>query len=311
MKPSKSDFLPFLPPRTQIGSSRFVLLVPIVSQTFGTFQSLRHFFRKFSKTAEKRLFSCPFAQSGTGGTHRTAKEAGSPIGPSASLCTVFNAAQKRDRLELGLLGLDLRLLTVADGNDVVGDGSAAVEHALLPALQNQLNPHFLFNSLNTLIAEIEYNPSNAVRFTKHLSSVYRYVLQSQDKTLVPLNEELDFMKSYLFLHEVRLGNCISCECLVPDDYSDAMLPPLTLQLLVENVIKHNSITSGKPMRIHINIENNYLIVSNPIQPKKSNDSSSGVGLNNLSNRCKLMLGEEIIVIKENNSFTVKVPLGYE
>ena len=159
--------------------------------------------------------------------------------------------------------------------------------------------------------EIEYNPSNAVRFTKHLSSVYRYVLQSQDKTLVPLNEELDFMKSYLFLHEVRLGNCISCECLVPDDYSDAMLPPLTLQLLVENVIKHNSITSGKPMRIHIDIENNYLIVSNPIQPKKSNDSSSGVGLNNLSNRCKLMLGEEIIVIKENNSFTVKVPLGYE
>ena len=179
------------------------------------------------------------------------------------------------------------------------------------ALQNQLNPHFLFNRLNTLIAEIEYNPSNAVRFTKHLSSVYRYVLQSQDKTLVPLNEELDFMKSYLFLHEVRLGNCISCECLVPDDYSDAMLPPLTLQLLVENVIKHNSITSGKPMRIHIDIENNYLIVSNPIQPKKSNDSSSGVGLNNLSNRCKLMLGEEIIVIKENNSFTVKVPLGYE
>ena len=186
-----------------------------------------------------------------------------------------------------------------------------VQTARYAALQNQLNPHFLFNSLNTLIAEIEYNPSNAVRFTKHLSSVYRYVLQSQDKTLVPLNEELDFMKSYLFLHEVRLGNCISCECLVPDDYSDAMLPPLTLQLLVENVIKHNSITSGKPMRIHIDIENNYLIVSNPIQPKKSNDSSSGVGLNNLSNRCKLMLGEEIIVIKENNSFTVKVPLGYE
>ncbi len=104
---------------------------------------------------------------------------------------------------------------------------------------------------------------------------------------------------------------IPTKFLLSHDYSDAMLPPLTLQLLVENVIKHNSITSGKPMRIHIDIENNYLIVSNPIQPKKSNDSSSGVGLNNLSNRCKLMLGEEIIVIKENNSFTVKVPLGYE
>lgn len=179
------------------------------------------------------------------------------------------------------------------------------------ALQNQLNPHFLFNSLNTLIAEIEYNPANAVRFTKHLSSVYRYVLQSQDKVLVPLSEELEFMKSYLFLHEVRLGNCISYKCHLPEDYPEAMLPPLTLQLLVENVIKHNSITSNKPMQINIEIENYYLTVSNPIQPKKSNDTSSGVGLNNLSNRCKLLLGEGIIVTKANNLFTVKVPLAYE
>ena len=162
-----------------------------------------------------------------------------------------------------------------------------------------------------MIAEIEYNPANAVRFTKHLSSVYRYVLQSQDKVLVPLSEELEFMKSYLFLHEVRLGNCISYKCHLPEDYPEAMLPPLTLQLLVENVIKHNSITSNKPMQINIEIENYYLTVSNPIQPKKSNDTSSGVGLNNLSNRCKLLLGEGIIVTKANNLFTVKVPLAYE
>ncbi|WP_455672800.1 sensor histidine kinase [Phocaeicola sp.] len=179
------------------------------------------------------------------------------------------------------------------------------------ALQNQLNPHFLFNSLNTLIAEIEYNPGNAVRFTKHLSSVYRYVLQGQNKTLITLGEELEFMQSYLFLHEVRLGNCISCNCHIPADYNDAMLPPLTLQLLVENVIKHNSITSSKPMQINIGLENNYLIVSNPIHPKKSQESSSGVGLKNLSNRCRLMLGEEIIIAKEEGIFTVKVPLLYE
>ncbi|WP_455665755.1 sensor histidine kinase [Phocaeicola sp.] len=179
------------------------------------------------------------------------------------------------------------------------------------ALQNQLNPHFLFNSLNTLIAEIEYNPDNAVRFTKHLSSVYRYVLQSQDKALVSLGDELEFMKSYLFLHQVRLGDCIGCDCHIPADYHEAMLPPLTLQLLVENVIKHNSISLSKPIRISIRLENNYLIVSNPIHPKKSNDTSSGVGLENLCKRCKLMLGEDIIVTKEEEIFTVKVPLAYE
>lgn len=83
------------------------------------------------------------------------------------------------------------------------------------ALQNQLNPHFLFNSLNTLIAEIKYNPDNAVCFTQNLSSVYRYVLQCQDRNLIPLKEELDFMNSYLFLHKVRLGDCISYDCRIP------------------------------------------------------------------------------------------------
>ena len=178
------------------------------------------------------------------------------------------------------------------------------------ALQNQLNPHFLFNSLNTLIAEIEYNPKNAVSFTKHLSSVYRYVLQSQNKTLVSLNEELEFTRSYLFLHEVRLGECLSCECQIPSGSNDCMLPPLTLQLLVENVIKHNSITQSRPMKISIHIEDEQLIVSNPIHPKKSS-ATSGVGLQNLAKRCKLMSGKEIIILHEADTFTVKVPLLYE
>ena len=178
------------------------------------------------------------------------------------------------------------------------------------ALQNQLNPHFLFNSLNTLIAEIEYNPKNAVHFTKHLSSVYRYVLQSQDKTLVTLGEELEFIRSYLFLHEVRLGNCLTCQNNVPAEYAEKMLPPLTLQLLVENVIKHNSITPGKPMVITIRIEDEYLSVSNPIHPKKS-VASSGIGLENLAKRCELMSGKKIIIKNETEKFTVKVPLLYE
>ena len=184
------------------------------------------------------------------------------------------------------------------------------EVAELTALQLQINPHFLFNSLNTLIAEIEYNPGNAVHFTKHLSSVYRYVLQCQDKTLVTLTEELEFLQSYLFLHKVRLGDCISCNCCIASGYTSCMLPPLTLQLLAENVINHNSITLSKPMKIDLRLEEGYLVVSNPIQPKKSHESP-GVGLKNLSNRCQLMLGKEIIVHNDEKVFIVKVPLLYE
>ena len=115
---------------------------------------------------------------------------------------------------------------------------------------------------------------------------------------------------YLFLHEVRLGNCLTCQNNVPAEYAEKMLPPLTLQLLVENVIKHNSITPGKPMVITIRIEDEYLSVSNPIHPKKS-VASSGIGLENLAKRCELMSGKKIIIKNETEKFTVKVPLLYE
>ena len=178
------------------------------------------------------------------------------------------------------------------------------------ALQNQLNPHFLFNSLNTLIAEIEYDPANAVHFTKNLSNVYRYVLQCQEKPLITLGEELEFMKAYLFLHKVRLGDCIHCDTDIPQDELDRLLPPLTLQLLIENVIKHNSIMPGKPMSIRIGLEGDYLVVSNPIHPRKST-TSEGVGLRNLANRCKLLTGKEIGISEKYGVFTVKIPLSYE
>lgn len=176
------------------------------------------------------------------------------------------------------------------------------------ALQQQLNPHFLFNSLNTLIAEINYNPQNAVRFTQKLSDVYRYVLQCQDKNLVSLADELTFLKAYLFLHEVRLGDCIHCDIKISERYQECMLPPLTLQLLIENVIKHNSISQSRIMHIDIYIKDNMLVVANPIVPKKNN-APSGVGLNNLSNRCQLMIGKDIKVENNDGTFTVKVPLA--
>lgn len=178
------------------------------------------------------------------------------------------------------------------------------------ALQNQLNPHFLFNSMNTLIAEIEYDPQNAVAFTRKLSDVYRYVLKNQDKPLVTLSEELEFAKAYLFLHDVRLGHCIGWNLNIPPDCMESLLPPLTLQLLVENVIKHNTIAVSRPMSVDIFVEGEYLVVSNPIVPKK-NDDHTGVGLQNLSNRCKLILDKEIVIENTGMRFTVKVPLLYE
>lgn len=181
-------------------------------------------------------------------------------------------------------------------------------HAKYSALQNQLNPHFLFNSLNTLIAEIKYNPENAVCFTQNLSVVYRYVLQCRERALVSLGEEVEFMNSYLFLHKVRLGDCISCDSKIPSDYMERQIPPLTLQLLIENVIKHNSISQGKSMVISISVDDGYLVVSNPISPKKKKEVSSGIGLKNLSSRCRFMFDKDIIVLSDSIVFTVKVPI---
>ena len=177
------------------------------------------------------------------------------------------------------------------------------------ALQNQLNPHFLFNSLNTLISEIRYNPKNAELFTQHLSDVYRYTLQCQNQRLVTLQDELGFLDSYIFLHQVRLGDCIYVHNNVPDEWKEMKMPPLTLQLLVENVIKHNVIHSGKPMVIELcNVEEPpTLIICNPIRPKKCG-VVSGMGLKNLSARYKLLCNQDIVIENESDKFTVKIPL---
>ncbi|MGN1210624.1 MAG: sensor histidine kinase [Candidatus Cryptobacteroides sp.] len=185
-------------------------------------------------------------------------------------------------------------------------------HARYVALQNQLNPHFLFNSLNTLISEIRYNPANAEQFTQHLSNVYRYVLQCQDKDLVPLGDELTFLRSFLFLHKVRLGDCLSCNCNVDDSFMNRMLPPLSLQLLVENVIKHNSISPARPMVISISTEGTRLVVSNPKAPKKVHAETHGIGLKNLSSRCVFMTGEDISIKDTDKEFAVTIPtLSYD
>lgn len=177
------------------------------------------------------------------------------------------------------------------------------------ALQSQLNPHFLFNSLNTLIAEIEYDPATAVKFTQHLSEVYRYVLRQQHSQVVSLSEELDFLHSYIYLHQVRLGDCLSLVCEIPKDIMDRKIPPLTLQLLAENVVKHNYIYDNNPITIRLYAEpsKQQLFISNTLRPKKVK-TPSGKGLQNLCERYQLLCSQGIEVYKRENTFTVSIPL---
>ncbi len=176
-------------------------------------------------------------------------------------------------------------------------------------LQNQLNPHFLFNNLNTLISEIKYNPKDAVLFTQGMSDIYRYILKNSNQTTVSLESELEFLEPYLFLYRVRLGNCIHIQKEIDESYLDARLPPLTLQLLIENVVKHNYMSLAKPMNINISIneEEDWLIVRNMICPKQ-NIVSTKTGLVNLSSRYQLLCQRDIVVENNTGHFIVKVPL---
>lgn len=180
------------------------------------------------------------------------------------------------------------------------------------ALQKQLNPHFLFNSLNTLISEIQYDPNNAILFTRKLSDVYRYVLQQEDKQLVSLQEELDFLSAYVFLHKVRLGNCLYIEKHLPDNLLSIKLPPLTLQLLIENVLKHNYMDEESPMKVVISTvsDSSALSVSNVLRPKQDSQPS-GKGLHNLSERYRLLCNKMIEIQSSEQNFTVIIPLIYE
>lgn len=177
------------------------------------------------------------------------------------------------------------------------------------ALQSQLNPHFLFNSLNTLVAEIEYNPRNAVLFTQNLSDAYRYILKSQQEGVVTWQEEQEFLDSYLFLHRVRLGDCIRLNRQYPDSLNHRKIPSLTLQLLIENVIKHNVIHVGKPMVIDLVYipETDQVAVHNPVC-RKPGVASLGNGLRNLSERYLLISGRDIEIEQDEINFTVKIPI---
>lgn len=182
------------------------------------------------------------------------------------------------------------------------------------ALQKQLNPHFLFNSLNTLVAEIEYNPVGAADFTRNLADTYRYILYCQDRHTVTLAEELEFLDIYVQLQKVRMGNCLELENRIADRLQEMEVPPLSLQLLVENVIKHNIISVKRPMLISLWVETGgdyvWICVGNDMHPKQGVESA-GTGLRNLAQRCRMLYGKELVVENDGHKFVVKLPVLYE
>ncbi|MEA1786133.1 histidine kinase [Arenibacter sp. GZD96] len=180
--------------------------------------------------------------------------------------------------------------------------------ARFDALKNQLDPHFLFNSLNVLTSLIEENPSLAQKFTTSLSKVYRYVLEQKNKDLVTLDEELDFARTYVSLLKMRFENSIIFE--IPDRATnpEALLVPLSLQLLLENTVKHNKVNPGHPLHIKIYEMDGNLVVENKLQPKEVLGKSSGFGLQNIQQRYHILSSRKVHIEKTNTHFRVQLPL---
>ncbi|TCK68859.1 2TM domain-containing protein [Winogradskyella wandonensis] len=185
---------------------------------------------------------------------------------------------------------------------------AGAASAKFDALKNQLDPHFLFNSLNVLTSLIEENPESAQKFTTSLSKVYRYVLEQKNKDLVTVDEELQFAKTYMSLLKMRFEDSIIFE--IPEEASnpESRVVPLSLQLLLENAVKHNMVTSSKPLHIKIYEDGGYLVVMNNLQPKQIVKKCSGVGLENIKQRYKLLSNKKVIINQRAEDFAVAIPM---
>ena len=175
------------------------------------------------------------------------------------------------------------------------------------SLRNQVNPHFLFNSLNALSNLVHQNPEKAVTFIKELSDVYRYVLDTRDREVVPIAEEMKFVESYLYLQKIRFGDKLKVE--LSTYGTEGNVAPLAIQMLLENAIKHNEISDDRPLTVRINIAQGYVIVENTQQAKKVlKEDSPGVGLDNIKRRYELLAERPITVEETGGVFRVSVPL---
>lgn len=184
-------------------------------------------------------------------------------------------------------------------------------HAHLHALQNQAQPHFLFNTLNTLTSLIEEDQKTAIEFVQQLSNFYRYLLQREEHHLVRLDEELHFVNSYIFLQKKRFGDNLKIEIDTCEEYGKKYLPVFVLLILFENAVKHNIVSAELPLNIKVYCDNNFLAVENNLQKKTSIPPSNGYGLANIQNRYRILGEDEIIIEVTDRFFKVKIPLFQE
>lgn len=181
-------------------------------------------------------------------------------------------------------------------------------NAQFESLKNQLDPHFLFNSLNVLSALIDENPEQAQHFTASMSKIYRYVLEQKDKELVTVEEELDFARTYCDLLKTRFEDSVSFEFNVSENDLKYYVVPLSLQLLLENCIKHNFATAQKPLHIKIYSEQGFLLIENNLQAREQMKESAGIGLANIVQRYSLLTRQNVFIEKSEDFFRVKIPI---
>ncbi|WP_421797134.1 sensor histidine kinase [Haliscomenobacter sp.] len=184
--------------------------------------------------------------------------------------------------------------------------------AQLDGLKSQVNPHFLFNSLNTLVYIIPEDPDKAVEFVQKLAKVYRYILEIQERRLIPLWEEMEFLESFWFLHKERFCNNLRISIDIPKAERKHLIVPLSLQLLFENAIKHNIISKEKPLSISLKIEDGKrLVVRNTLQLRSNPEPGTQTGLANIKNRYEYFSDQPVVVEQTDQEFVVSLPLIQE
>lgn len=210
-----------------------------------------------------------------------------------------------------LIGILLKIMFLLRDNHAKDKENEQLRSAYLKAqltlLQEELNPHFFFNTLSSLSAIVHENPKKAQQYISHLSRVFRYTLAKRDKTLVMLTEELEVFHSYAALLKLRLEEGIQVYVDIPQQYLAWQLPYMSLQPLLENVTKHNTASADKPLAVKLFIENNLLVIQNNLQPAGFDIETPGIGLANINERFNILVRRQIEITK-TDVFTVKLPI---